>query len=144
MNEDLGFTRVRIRKLLLPMLEEFNPKIVETLANTARLIQCRADGETDRHRDHEKGQLEVADKLTLKELKMLEKTDLYRTLREWLVKKRGNLRGLSLKHIEAIERLVLSPKSGKTVELPGEFTVVKTGGNLVFTDLRVEKTSSAN
>ena len=39
MNEDLAFRRVRIRKVLIPMLEDFNPKIIETLAKTASLMR---------------------------------------------------------------------------------------------------------
>ena len=39
MNEDTAFRRVRIRKILMPLLEDINPKIIETLANTASLMQ---------------------------------------------------------------------------------------------------------
>ena len=39
MNEDLAFQRVRIRKVLLPLLEDFNPKIIENLTQTAFLLQ---------------------------------------------------------------------------------------------------------
>jgi tRNA(Ile)-lysidine synthase TilS/MesJ len=42
MNEDTAFKRVRIRKILLPLLEDLNPNIVETLANTASLMQNAA------------------------------------------------------------------------------------------------------
>jgi len=38
-DEDLRFNRVRIRKVLLPLLKDFNPKIVETLAQMARLLR---------------------------------------------------------------------------------------------------------
>lgn len=142
MNEDLNFTRVRIRKLLLPMLEEFNPKIVETLANTAQLLQDAAVRPLNENDEPvERGN---SGELSLMELKSLERPDLYRILRQWLANKRGNTRGLSLKHIEAIERLALSRKSGRTVELPGGFAVVKTDGKLVYTDLKVEKSPSGN
>ncbi|MEP6847771.1 MAG: tRNA lysidine(34) synthetase TilS [Acidobacteriota bacterium] len=130
MNEDLTFTRVRIRKLLLPMLEDFNPKIIETLAHTASLIRSETP--------HETRPLDTAD-LDLTDLKKREKADLYDTLRRWLKEKRGNTRALSLKHIEAIERLALSRKSGRVVELPGGKAVVKRGGMLVYEDLKVEK-----
>ena len=39
MNDDLKFNRVRIRKILLPMLKDFNPKIIETLAQTAEILR---------------------------------------------------------------------------------------------------------
>lgn len=125
MNEDLAFKRVRIRKVLIPMLEDFNPKIVETLAKTAGLM--RNAGETSGE-----APFEPAETLALKDLKALQKPDLYRKLRAWLEWHRGDLRGLDLKHIEAVESLINSRKSGKTVELPGGDKVVKEGGKLTF------------
>lgn len=134
MNEDLNFVRVRIRKLLLPMLEEFNPKIVETIANTAFLMQARAD-----HNDRTISA--TADELSVAELKRLEKADVFILIRSWIIQKRGDSRGLSLKHIQAVERLALSGKSGRVAELPNG-VVVKKGGVLVYRDLKVEKTTS--
>jgi tRNA(Ile)-lysidine synthase len=43
MNEDEQFTRVRVRRQLLPLLETFNPRAVETLARTAALLRAEAD-----------------------------------------------------------------------------------------------------
>lgn len=132
MNEDLGFRRVRVRKILLPAMEEFNPKIVETLANTANLMrQLTEDG-----RD---GEERPAETLSIRDLKLMSKGQLYTVIRRWLEDRRGNTRGLELKHIEAIERLIRSRKSGKTAELPGGTCVVKRAGSLVFEDLKVEK-----
>lgn len=133
MNEDLAFKRVRVRKVLLPLLEDFNPKIVETLANTANLM-CQQISENS--------VIEVFDfteKLSLSELKILSKSQLYSNLRKWLNHHRGDLRELDLKHIEAIERLIHSRKSGKTVELPNEQRVIRQDGRLLFKNLKVEK-----
>ncbi len=144
MNDDLAFKRVRIRKILLPMLEEFNPKIVETLANTAGLLQDLADAPVPGARSakdpNSVDPIESDDAdLVLSELNVLPRSELYKLLREWLANKRGNTRGLALKHIEAIERLVFSRKSGKTVELPNGGAVVKSNGRLQFRNLKVEK-----
>jgi tRNA(Ile)-lysidine synthase len=131
MNEDLKFKRVRIRKILLPLLKEFNPKIIETLAKTANLIQTEPknkDQKPETKNQH----------LTLKELKNLSHSTLYEVLREWLEVNRGNLRQLELKHIEAIERLIFSRKSGKIVELPNGETVVKEQGKLTLKRENVE------
>ena len=65
--------------------------------------------------------------------------DLYDALRAWLRESRGDLRGLQLKHIESIEGLIFSQKSGKTVEIPGGGRVVKGGGRLKFENIKVEK-----
>ncbi|HZH31006.1 MAG TPA: tRNA lysidine(34) synthetase TilS [Pyrinomonadaceae bacterium] len=43
MNTDERFARVRVRRQLLPLLETFNPRAVETLARTASLLRAEAD-----------------------------------------------------------------------------------------------------
>jgi len=129
MNDDTAFRRVQIRKILLPMLEDMNPNIVETLARTAHLIQ-------DSARPNANGMKPEA-KLRLSDLRDLSKPDRYETIRTWLSVHRGDTRGLQLKHIQAIERLAFSEKSGKTVELPGG-KVVKGGGCLVYDENMVE------
>jgi hypothetical protein len=53
-------------------------------------------------------------------------------LSEWLKSQRGSLRQLTTKHIEAIERLISSRKSGRLVELPGDEFVIKEKGKLMF------------
>ena len=146
MNEDMSFKRVRVRKILLPVLKDLNPNIVETLARTAELMQQSEPGAVATGlfeggtRKPASGISDGSQKdLMIKDLKLLSKPDLYRTLRSWLRASRGNLRSISLKHIEAIERLILSPKSGRVVELPGGGTVRKHGGGLSFTNIMVDK-----
>jgi tRNA(Ile)-lysidine synthase len=127
MNEDLNFTRVRVRKMLLPLLKEFNPKIIETLSKTAGLMSIERE-ELANIKNHLP---KIKDEfLILKDLKTLPKSTLYQILRDWLKSFRGNLRQLELKHIEAIERLAFSRKSGKIVELPNGDSVLKEGGKL--------------
>ena len=128
MNEDTALRRVRIRKILLPMLEDMNPRIVETLANTASLMQDIPI--TGNH-------LQATDELILGEIRSLPKPELYLSIRSWLRQHRGNTRRLQLKHIQAIERLVFSEKSGRTVEIPGG-KVVKSAGKLLYKENKVE------
>lgn len=126
MNEDTAFKRVRIRKVLLPLLADLNPNIIETLANTAELMQHASLQQivaNDRI---------LADELDLKHLRNLGQAELYGTLRDWLTGKRGTKRQIGLKHIQAVGRLVLSEKSGRAVELPGGGTVFRSGGKLSF------------
>lgn len=132
MNEDMSFKRVRVRKMLLPMLAEFNPKIIETLARTANLLS-------------EPGAVAAGfpaappDNLLVRELKLLSPQDLHQTLRTWLKTRRGSLRSITLKHIEAIESLIHSQKSGRTTELPGFGLVRKRDGHLSFENIKVDK-----
>lgn len=148
MNEDLTFNRVRIRKILLPMLKEFNPKIVETLAQTSGLLRESAEqlAVSGKQVVFERRVEEQNSKIVNQnaELPLKNLTDVFpamrRTiLRDWLRDNRGNLRRLQLKHIEAIENLIFSRKSGRVVELPGGEFVLKNGGKLQFQKTRVEK-----
>ncbi|HMQ03576.1 MAG TPA: tRNA lysidine(34) synthetase TilS [Pyrinomonadaceae bacterium] len=139
MNEDLSFKRVRIRKLLIPMLKDFNPKIIETLARTAGLMEQNA-----RSADARIGQsdAEVARsvdvELSIKDLKRLEPGILRRTVRSWLKARKGSLRSIGLKHVQAIEHLISSEKSGRIVELPGGTVVRRSGGLLRYENIKVD------
>lgn len=128
MNEDTAFKRVRIRKILLPLLEDMNPNIIETLANTASLMQNVPSAVM----------AQPADELDLATVRDLVESELYSTLRGWLQQKRGSTRALQLKHIKAIERLVHSDKSGRVAELPGGARVIKSGGRLRYEENGVD------
>lgn len=124
MNDDPAYKRVRIRKELIPMLATLNPKIVETLAGTAELLSQGSATATT--------QIHISDELNVSDIARLDKGDLYQLLRTWLGHHRGNTRGLGLKHIKAIERLVFSEKSGRKAEMPGKASVLRKGGKLVY------------
>lgn len=134
MNEDTAFKRVRIRKILLPLLEDFNPKIVETLAKTASLMQMIPSSDI---------QMSVGDELAISGLTELSRAERYEALRGWIGARRGSLRQLQLKHIEGIERLALGKKSGRVAEIPGG-RVIKSGGRLAYEENKVEKTPLDN
>ncbi|HVF48098.1 MAG TPA: tRNA lysidine(34) synthetase TilS [Pyrinomonadaceae bacterium] len=131
MNEDTAFRRVRIRKILIPLLEDMNPNIIETIARTATLLQHVGDISARPDRSGPAGELKLGD---LREFTVEQRRD---EIRSWLRARRGTNRRLQLKHIEAIERLVLSEKSGRIAELPGG-RVVKTAGKLVYEENKVE------
>lgn len=131
MNEDTAFKRVRIRKILLPLLEDFNPRIIETLAGTAALMQNVPEPDDGGIRS------DMPDELKLSDIKVLDRPALYQYIRSWLTKHRGTTRRLELKHMIAIERLISSTKSGRKAELPGG-SVVKTAGKLVYRENKVE------
>lgn len=137
MNEDLAFRRVRVRKILLPLLKEFNPKIIETLAKTATLLGDDFE-ELNSIYEGKINQFET-ETLSIKDLKTLSSATLRHGLRHWLKLKRDNLRNLEMKHLGAIENLIHSRKSGKIAELPNGAKVMKVGGNLIFQEIEVEK-----
>lgn len=129
MNEDTAYRRVRIRKILLPLLEDFNPRIVETLASTASLMQNLSP--TD------EVPMTAGSELKLGDLRAMAASEATKIIRAWLGRQRGTLRQLELKHIVAVERLARSPKSGRIAELPGG-RVIKAGGKLVYKENKVD------
>lgn len=138
MNEDLNFRRVWIRKVLIPMMEEANPKIVESLCRTADLMKSGHAEPPGLQPSKTTGTGVAFGNLDLKHLKTLEKTDLFPVLRDWIKLHRGNLRGISTKHTEAIYNLIHSKKSGRVAELPGG-DAVKHDGRLSWRARKGEK-----
>jgi tRNA(Ile)-lysidine synthase len=132
MNLDLKFSRVRIRREIIPLLEKLNPRLVETLSRTARVLGEDAEQLIAVSR-------KLSAEISQKDFKSLSKSMRWRVLREWLRQQRGHLRQIDLKHLEALERLILSRKSGRIVELPGGEQVIKQGGKIAFEKSRVEK-----
>lgn len=142
MNEDLTFKRVRVRKILLPLLKELNPKIIDTLAKTARLLRqdfealqslAERNCQSPESFDSEKSSANSPEKhLLISDLTEIFPSIRRYILRDWLKNERGDLRQLTTKHFEAIEQLIISRKSGKTIQLPGGAIIVKGNGKLVF------------
>ena len=79
-----------------------------------------------------RNQIKLPDDLILGEVKDLPVSELNLLIRSWLKRHRGTTRALELKHIDAVSRLILSTKSGRTAELPGGGRVVKSAGKLVY------------
>jgi tRNA(Ile)-lysidine synthase len=137
MNEDLSFARVRVRKILLPMLKKFNPKIIETLSKTAWLLREDYDAlqktATQYSGNCKNDSVKQKEKyLLIKDLTDLQPSIRRLVLRQWLKNERGDLRQLTTKHFESFENLITSRKSGKIIQLPGGGFVVKEKGKLMF------------
>lgn len=120
MNEDLHFSRVKIRREVLPLLSELNPRIVETLARTAGYLSQDSSGGPS------------AEKLRSSDLVGLEEIERLTLIRNWLVANRGHARKLTAAHIKAVSDLAKSPKSGRIAELPGGGVVERSGGWLAY------------
>ena len=135
MNEDETFTRVRIRRQLLPLMQTFNPRIAEALARTGSVL--RDDNEA---LNRAAGRLLELSQDTATKLNQV-RTDLLadappalrrRALRLWLEKCRGDLRRLEFAHIVAVEDLVVANRGARTIELPGGGKVSRKSGLLSF------------
>ena len=125
MNLDESFARVRVRRQLLPLLEQFNPRFIQSVTRSAQILR---DDNVALHAAATR-LLELAANTGRREgeFKSL-RGDLLRSapaslrrraLRLWLGEQRGDLRRIEHAHIMAIEKLLLSNKSGRIVELPG-------------------------
>lgn len=135
MNEDETFTRVRIRRQLLPLMETFNPRFAETIARTGELL--KDDNESLKRAAGRLLELSIDDSTRQNRVR----TDLLavappalrrRALRLWLEGCRGHLRRLEFAHIAAVESLVLEDRGARMIELPGGASVSRIRGLLTF------------
>jgi tRNA(Ile)-lysidine synthase len=136
MNADEKFARVRARLRLLPMMESFNPRVVEALSRTAELLRedSRALESAAEHLlelSHVNGSKKPT--LSVDLLAAARPALRRRALRRWLAEQRGDLRRLELTHIRAVENLLVGDRGGRVVELPGGATVTRSRQVLLFT-----------
>lgn len=137
MNADERFSRVRVRKQLLPLMQSFNLRIVETLARTAELL--RADAGVLNQQAEELlalaadngGNENVETESPLLCVDVLARAPVAtrrRALRKWIGRGRGDLRRFELVHIIGVERLLEGSRGGRVAELPGGATVRRKRG----------------
>jgi tRNA(Ile)-lysidine synthase len=142
MNEDERFARVRVRRKLLPLLESFNPRVVESLARTAELLRedtavLNAAAEEllkAASEDVKKGEnvASVHPSLSVNILACAPSSLRRRTLRLWIKRGRGDLRRLELAHLAGVEKLLEGERGGRVAELPGGSFVERRRGRLLL------------
>lgn len=147
MNSDEAFSRVRVRKQLLPLMKSFNPRIVEALSRTAALL----NEDTQALAAAAKGLLEAAARqngtagetnprsINVSVLAKAPAALRRRALREWILQARGDLRRVEMVHLLAVEALLGGQRGGRVAELPGRMTVIRKRGWLEFADKSIEK-----
>ena len=119
-NNDITYKRNKVRKVLLPLLEEFNPQIKKSLAQTAQLLTedeacltnlARSFVFNNFKENNGEGILE------LKEFYLLDKAIASRVIK--IVLYNYKLKSmLSKKHIEAVLKLIKTKETGKRLDLP--------------------------
>ena len=134
MNTDEKFTRVRVRRQLLPQMESFNPKIVEGLVRTAELLR-----EDFAALDQAAGRLL---ELTMKDgagsplridlLALAPPALRRRALRQWIDQGRGDLKRIERVHVLAVESLLFGDRGGRVIELPGGAKILRRHKWLLF------------
>jgi tRNA(Ile)-lysidine synthase len=129
-NADRRFTRVRVRQTVLPTLEtELGPGVAEALARTAELVRDdnelldRLAAEASRTAEGLGG----TDTLDCAALEFQPPALRRRIIRLWLLT--HGLGDLSLRHITAVESLVVDWHGQKAIQVPGA-TVTRAAGRL--------------
>lgn len=146
MNDDETFSRVRVRKQLLPLMESFNGRIVQALNRTASLLGEDADALSDeanrlvelataKSRNNETGPPALSVSILLQKPPAVRR----RALREWIMRSRGDLNRLEMVHLMAVERLLEGERSGRVAELPGGMEVTRKRGRLELSSKKVLK-----
>ncbi|HLA12893.1 MAG TPA: tRNA lysidine(34) synthetase TilS [Pyrinomonadaceae bacterium] len=141
MNEDERFARVKVRKQLLPIMKEFNNRIVETLGRTAMLL--REDAQALSHEAELLRYGAEVSRTTL-DVGVLQTAPMAvrrRAVRSWIRDRVGNLKRVEMVHLLAVERLVLGNRGG-TVELPNGVRVTRRRKVLSLDVKTVEKRGS--
>jgi len=126
MNDDERFARVKIRKQVLPLLQQVNRKVVEALSRTASLL--KEDGSLLLNQaDLLLGEAIDAGYINLETNTPYLRVDVLRdappalrrrALRQWISHGRGDSRRLEMVHLLAVEKLLVGTKGGRMVELP--------------------------
>lgn len=138
MNNDESFSRVRVRKQLLPLMKSFNNRIVETLNRTAALLSEDALALSEAARlllesagggsgNNSETNLPT---LSVDVLSQSPAAVRRRALREWISRSRGNLRRVEMIHLLAVEKLLSGERGGRVAELPGGMKVTRRRGVL--------------
>ena len=131
-NADDSFTRVRVRRRVLPVLEdELGPGVTESLARTADLL--RADMELlDEYAERALAEVTVEGGLAVEAMTTLETPIRTRVLRAAAVAAGASPGETFLQHVVAIDALVTDWHGQKWVDLPGQVRAVRRDGVLAF------------
>ena len=133
-NADMRFTRNRIRRRLLPLIEkEFNPNIKEGLAQMADLVvsdyQCLESLARDFIGAHVKRTARGL-VVSLDRLKKLDIALRRLVFRGMLKAAQGDLKRIGYRHWAEMEDLLWSRRAGSRVHLPRRVAVLKTKNRL--------------
>ncbi|NBE96362.1 tRNA lysidine(34) synthetase TilS [Nonomuraea sp. KC401] len=136
-NDDPRFTRVRVRRHVLPVLEkELGPGVAEALARTAGMAREDADaldGWADSaYRNCALSDIEGSVRLSVGELERLPDAVRRRVLRRAAIAAGAPPGALSAAHVLAVDRLVTRWHGQKAVDLPGGLSAVRRYGTLIL------------
>ena len=126
-NDDPSFTRVRVRKEVMPVLEKnLGPGIAQSLARSAALLRDDADALDEMARDISRG-IDIYDVASLVELPRAIRT---RILRTAIYAAGAPMGSLTADHIASVEAFITAWHGQGEVSLPGNVKVSRISGRL--------------
>lgn len=133
-NLDESFLRNRIRLQLLPYLENYQPRVVDTLAQTADILRADHDYlEAVSEKWLETMGLAGKDvEVDVKALCALHEAVRKRVIRLCLRRAGGDLHGVGQQHVDAVDRLASGTRSQGETRLPKGLVVRRTYDRLLF------------
>ena len=126
-NDNAEFTRVRVRKNILPLLEsELGPGVAEALARSAKILRQDADALDEIASDYRMSHPElIADELAL-----LPAAVRARVLRQAIYEAGAPIGSITADHLAPVEALVTSWRGQGEASLPGGVKVSRISGRL--------------
>lgn len=121
-NADVSFLRNRIRRELLPLLQQYNPAVHDVLATTARVLASDEQLLDSLSAEEFIACAAIAEgKVTFSVTELAGKPEALRLrlIRKAIGAVKGNLQGLAAVHIFSVEALLFSDKPNAEVSLPG-------------------------
>jgi tRNA(Ile)-lysidine synthase len=137
MNEDVRFARVRVRKELLPLMETFNGRIVETLSRTAEILReddKELNSQAEELLTEARAEKETSTVAPLRVSVLLNASVglRRRALRLWIERGKGDLRRVGMAHILQVESLLKGEQGGRIIELPKGCLIERRKGLIWF------------
>jgi len=128
-NEDTSYTRVRVRKIVLPVIEkELGPGISAALARSAALLRDDADA-LDALAEEVFAELPESD-VEVAPLELLPRAIRTRVLRSLIYRAGAPAGTLTAEHVAAVEALISAWHGQGEVSLPGNVKVGRISGRL--------------
>jgi tRNA(Ile)-lysidine synthase len=130
-NDDPAFTRVRVRREVLPVLErELGPGVTDALARTARLLRDDADALDDLATRVRAAVLDASGTLDAERLSQEPAAVRRRVLRRTALEAGCPATELFAVHVEAMDALVTDWRGQVGVDLPGGRRAARQGGRI--------------
>ncbi len=136
-NIDIQFLRNRVRHKLIPILErEYNPSIVESFNRLANILRDEEDWIESIIEPYFK-KTKIAEShheiiFSVKNLKEFHRAPLRRIIRKGILHVKGNLRKISLLHLNAAIDLLENGKDKKRLDLPDLIFIQRHGDHLII------------